>query len=62
MSLWNKPLLARQQDIHAVLDAIDPALRAWVTKNCRISALLQGCAFPLPHPLTLTVGSRRVGG
>ncbi|SDH23142.1 hypothetical protein SAMN05216553_11844 [Lentzea fradiae] len=48
--VWNKPLTARQHEIHTVLDAIDPALRAWVTKNCRISALLQGCVFLRPYP------------
>ncbi len=48
--VWNKHLVARQHDIHTVLDAIDPVLKAWVTKNCRISAVLQGCTFTRPHP------------
>lgn len=48
--IWNKELVARQQDIYDVLGYLDAHLHTWVTKRCRISEVLLTCPIARPHP------------
>ncbi len=48
--IWNKELTDRCQDIYTLLGYINPDMRQWVSRSCRISATLATCPVQRPCP------------